>query len=1476
MQMKKRVLSVLLALCLAGSLASTAWAAGDTAGATPSPAPVTQELDENAVEPAELNDELNKNDEDLENTDLTDETLDDATDGAPDSDSTGVPEEGNPSDNDGTPAEDGESDEESTAANDESSSAPVDEDDNIAEEPADADGASEDAAGPAVLAETRATKNSFHITWDNYFEVTVKYVDQNGNLLDHNFDCSDQTLSFGMLTFADYAPDSFEVENGTYSFSGAHYKSFNGSTVTTLSAREETENYLIGGNYYNRYYDFGDAGSLFYTDYRWGPTGETQTATVYMVYNFTEAEPEPEPLGDLYITDSVSENGLFTATFQDGILSGNEEITYTWYRSLSNEGDWEPVTSQKVTGDHYNWDTNTPQQINVAYDALLKGAEDAQRYFYKVEATVKSADGTIQQYTATKQVPYYIQLQNGSFETPDVPENQFNMQWPNGTANLIWQTTGPGSINNKPGQDIEVIEEEHDGTKDNYGVNVASDGEQFAELNCEAYGALYQDVMTIPGSTLNWSFDHLARDLDAQSWNAEDTMALVIMPASEADAVAQQLSKAAESSDPASEIRKILNQLEEKDYFVKEVTDSTYAVEDDWRTHEGTYEVPDGQYLTRFFFVSVEADYDKRENASHFGTVGNLLDDVWFSTQVKPAADDEAKLIVSKTVTGLTSIDGYSVTMTVNDGNTSQNIVLDNFVLDGNGNYTASKSITYNVPANGGSKTLTVTESAPNVTGYTLDSTAYVVSEEGSNPQTGSGTTVSNVVVNAARTKTVAFTNTYAADEPPEAPDHHKQAVLIEDPKDPNYGDGYNYKLSLDVIGDTNTQTMTSDLNVLMIIDRSASMKDWIRSVKSAANSLIETLEGNTDIGTITYDIITFNNAGSDNTKTELSWKDGTAQKAIAAINNISIPRSAGTNWEAAITEAIADLNSTDKPSNAKDCVIFFTDGEPTSHIGSQGQDVYDDSQGAIQGHVDEAVDAVKKLNADYFFGIGAFSNGNSTNRGYLEQVVNAANAGTHKIVTVSKPEDLNDAFNTIASSITTGYYDVTISDKLSENVEFMADNPEFEITVTNANGEDVTKTEQEAGMSVTVNRDGDQFSWSLGENYMLKDGYKYTLSVIITPSDTAKAKYAADGIYPDTPDSGTGTHADDNENGFYSNAEGKATLSYKHSSWNETLTDEYLRPVVQVPEVGDLVINKEVTGTTVSNATYYFEIETKLNMADASPKINDEKVEFSKAEDDSWKATVDLRATTNNDGVDGTVTITGLPIGSYTVTEKTDDASLPTVANYHWVDVAYNGDSSKDQAEVTVTADTEDPATVNVTNNYEHDDVTLTVTKTVGGNMGDTTKDFTFTLTVTSAQGKTLDYSAIAETITVTPLDEGETDETYSFNDTSVSFEMHSGQQMKVTLPYGCSYSVSENAEGYSFQVTVTGDNDATKEGVNVSGTMDNNITVAYTNTMVVEVPTGLNRNGTPYTLMVTAAGIAGLALIGGIVVRRRRRRME
>ena len=61
------------------------------------------------------------------------------------------------------------------------------------------------AAAPALQAETRATANTFHIIWDNYFDVTVHYVDQYGSPIDYDFGCTNQSLTSGnTLNFTEF------------------------------------------------------------------------------------------------------------------------------------------------------------------------------------------------------------------------------------------------------------------------------------------------------------------------------------------------------------------------------------------------------------------------------------------------------------------------------------------------------------------------------------------------------------------------------------------------------------------------------------------------------------------------------------------------------------------------------------------------------------------------------------------------------------------------------------------------------------------------------------------------------------------------------------------------------------------------------------------------------------------------------------------------------------------------------------------------------------------------------------------------------------------------------------------------------------------------------------------------------------------------------------------------------------------------
>ena len=127
---------------------------------------------------------------------------------------------------------------------------------------------------------------------------------------------------------------------------------------------------------------------------------------------------------------------------------------------------------------------------------------------------------------AAMQVPYCIQLQKGSFETPDIaglkayhnknnntPASRlyyspdggtgtFFTQYPSGEGGIVWQTTGVARHwqTGSAGLYIELADgsnRSYNGTRNypeaSYSIDSAYDGQQFAELNCEAYGALYQD-----------------------------------------------------------------------------------------------------------------------------------------------------------------------------------------------------------------------------------------------------------------------------------------------------------------------------------------------------------------------------------------------------------------------------------------------------------------------------------------------------------------------------------------------------------------------------------------------------------------------------------------------------------------------------------------------------------------------------------------------------------------------------------------------------------------------------------------------------------------------------------------------------------------------------------------------------------------------------------------------------------------------
>ena len=370
------------------------------------------------------------------------------------------------------------------------------------------------------------------------------------------------------------------------------------------------------------------------------------------------------------ITDDIMKTGHLKAT-PSAEIANLENVTYKWYKIINNGS--ETVVEQKKVGDNYSL-ADDGSWLNIAYD---EGAlnSDAKRtsVLYKVEAYQNSKKLCESTYYSVR---YWNELQNGGFETPVVSGDTtsmgtgqtptINSNWQYSNANYlaqngVWQTTGEkGSQSIKDGKyysdytsaDIEIINTTLNNGKyttdyywdDNQWASHkgAREGNQFAELNCEAEGALYQDVLTIKGETLNYWLSHRARRPEKNSKNSatKDTMYVVIIPTSLA---LNGLKNDGNPIDTQEEVKQLIQNKDQYDgVYVQSYTDTA----GDWTDHTGTYTT--ASYLTRFFFVS-------GDTASRNRTVGNFLDRVGFSQKLPPANPGKYSIQLQKKVSGLSA-----------------------------------------------------------------------------------------------------------------------------------------------------------------------------------------------------------------------------------------------------------------------------------------------------------------------------------------------------------------------------------------------------------------------------------------------------------------------------------------------------------------------------------------------------------------------------------------------------------------------------------------------------------------------------------------------------------------------------------------------------------------------------------------------------------------------------------------------------
>ena len=313
--------------------------------------------------------------------------------------------------------------------------------------------------------------------------------------------------------------------------------------------------------------------------------------------------------------------------------------------------------------------------------------------------TVTIAKDT-QSKNASLTVNYNDELKNGGFE--DVLSNGTDQINADDAPNLVWKTTAITGgqhkieIGNTKGM-TSVYELQANGNKwknvqlsntaKAYGCASANNGDQFAELNAEGAGALYQDVLTKPGQPMNWRFYHRARtrrgDEDQSKsviQSGSDTMAMVIAPLELVkDVTTQDQLEALLARCPNKNGENPIT--ENKKTYTVYVYEATAAIKDlsgyrkwgrdnwyakystsSWTESSGTYTIPKGQYLTRFFFAAISTASGNSEKAK---TMGNLLDDVWFSQNVAPPTPGTGRVTVTKKFYGLTEAEAKTL---VNSG----------------------------------------------------------------------------------------------------------------------------------------------------------------------------------------------------------------------------------------------------------------------------------------------------------------------------------------------------------------------------------------------------------------------------------------------------------------------------------------------------------------------------------------------------------------------------------------------------------------------------------------------------------------------------------------------------------------------------------------------------------------------------------------------------------------------------------------
>lgn len=937
---------------------------------------------------------------------------------------------------------------------------------------------------------------------------------------------------------------------------------------------------------------------------------------------------DEEPAGDETVSDEIlnpatlaadttgnavtlnEDNGKLTASY----TGGTDNYGFVWYRSI-NGGEYtaqEPTEYTSNTGKKLGYDIKTDG--SELYIALNGGAlgyknngQENTSVKYQVKVFRKSDIGnnglptaeatavtTSREYVVTS----YYEVRNGGFETPSMEDyTGNNQQYTNDdyrSGDGVWQSTGRG--NN--GTSIEIVNTRQDSFRGSYawnGTDGAAEGEQFAELNCDADGALYQDVLTTPGETLNYKFAHRARGLYQNSTSESDSMYVLIMS-----------TKLAQNITTHTQVRNVINNLA----AYPGATVTKYTSDDQkWSRYAGTYNVPEGsdQYSTRFFFVSGSRD----EVASKDNTVGNFLDDIALTREKLTSVEGTATVTLEKAIIGLKYSEARDLAGKLSFRVKNRPISGADLTwqwsgaADSYGTYTGS--IVISIPQDHFG-TLTLQENATSgssldVTGYDRNTSLFI---DGNN--TGSSES-GTVTIGNRDSKTVSFKNVYSVQSGGGGGQEDEKTLSHE--KYIKRNSNGTYDITLNASGTVGTHTDKALVDIVLVVDTSSSMKgDNIDNSKAAITKMVQEFNKK-DTVDVRYRLVTF---GTD-AKIQTEWVNGNSVNTT--VSGISIKDNQGTNYDKGFQKAKDALAGARE--KAKKIVIFLTDGKPTFHGDSWYS--YEKRYYVASGRgnntsintLNAAYNSAKEIECDQFYAVGVgleteikIYNDDDINhtkdkyvkeklsgKQILQGVKNSTNNGngaSGEAWNLDKPSELSTKFESIVGKITTlACENVVISDTLSKYVD-VTDSSKLHVKIAqkNSNGDFTSKYDKEFTLNGgTVFLNGTQIATANYNNttktatltfvptYQLEKDYYYYITITnVTPTEKAFDEYqtgtsynatgaspsdaSANGYYATTGGTSSGNK------GFKSNATATVSYTYNNTSHTETYTD----PVIQVETI--------------------------------------------------------------------------------------------------------------------------------------------------------------------------------------------------------------------------------------------------------------------------------------------------------------------